>query len=329
MRIQKVALILTVLITVLVAGASSSVARAKASGPLVRACDARTLSASWQNMPAMESSGGFVYLTNRSGAPCDFEAPPQVRLFPDTGQDYQAHARCARCAGAVPVAYRVDTGAGVIRQLVVMPGQRVSLGIQWSNWCGHSIAATPVLDLKLTNKRLPVVLHGPVCVNRSAPSVLSINGSYDLAGGVGVRAGLADLRFLIQSEITSYYYLGVDRHRYGGLCDAFAPFGRPSCGKLAAGYRHTAHVTIDRLAVPLYLIGKGHPHAVYTCVGIQLTARQTDGSITSYGGWYLMKQQVSSIQRTWIDLPGSMILRDGGLAILSRESCQGHVPPAG
>lgn len=62
----------------------------------------------------------------------------------------------------------------------------------------------------------------------------------------------------------------------------------------------------------------------YTCVGIRLTARQTDGTTSYYGGWYMTR--ATSVADTALYLPGSHITINGALWTVDRPTCRGGVP---
>jgi hypothetical protein len=97
---------------------------------------------------------------------------------------------------------------------------------------------------------------------------------------------------------------------------------KPAYKAFAAGYRNTAHVTINVVATPLY---RTRRHGLaYTCVGIRFTALSTAGRGTGYGGWYLVATRG---QMDFSIVPArSAIHVNGGLVLPTGAACAGTVP---
>ena len=120
------------------------------------------------------------------------------------------------------------------------------------------------------------------------------------------------------------YYRFVDEHRWSAAYD-IAVDQRASFARFVAGCRDTVHVTIDLLAVPTYRVPYGG--AVYTCVGIHLTAQQRGGAVRPYRGWIMAKARNAS--QAYVVIGGSAIGLGGKPVIPTRTTCSAHVPHSG
>ena len=97
------------------------------------------------------------------------------------------------------------------------------------------------------------------------------------------------------------HYRYVNEHHWSAAYD-IAVDQRASFARFVAGYRDTAHVAIDLLAVPTYRVPYGG--AVYACVGIHLAA-QRGGAVRPYGGWIMAEARSAS--QAYVVIGGSVI----------------------
>jgi photosystem II stability/assembly factor-like uncharacterized protein len=175
-----------------------------------------------------------------------------------------------------------------------------------------SFPATPLVRATIS---LMVLLIGSTSVPVRASSVLTSMASFESSSSTLLQAPEAVIRA---------YYDAINQRSYRRAYSYLAPYGRPPYSPWAAGYNATVHVNITHLIDPGYRIRA--IGATYTCLGVQLLARHSDGTVLDFGGWYLMQ----ALNRTaWrIMLPGSNIIQGGVVHAPSRTTCEVQLPPS-
>jgi hypothetical protein len=268
-------------------------------------CTAVQLTATifWQG--ATGSLAGPILLTNRGHAPCSLTGKPNVALRGD-GQN-------------LPV-QRVSIGSSdlqmPVQHLVLIPGARADVQLQWLNWCGRSFpgGVRPVIRIDHTTVRPK--WQGPArlgvatarCDAPDAPSLLYV-GPYEPFDDP------------LAWTVDTYYDAIADGH----LTSAYhqlALAGRPAYQRFVLGYRGTTRVVLDLLAAPGYQIRRGQD--TYSCIAIHLTADQRDGLIERYGGWYMAEEDAHGV--TSLILAGSSIRRDSPAMLPSAALCSARIP---
>jgi hypothetical protein len=255
--------------------------------------------AAWQG--ATGSLVGGITIVNRGPTACAVSGRPGVVIRGSNGNIARTIERPARAFEGAPVG-----------TTVLVPGQRAFVFVLWMNFCDR---IRPPLSLVVMLPRGAGHLVAPVarpagtarCNVPDTPSSLAV-GPFDPAYDPGVSAIRTYYRFVDEHRWSAAYDIAVDQQ---------APFAR-----FVAGYRDTAHVAIDLLAVPTYRVPYGG--ATHACVGIHLTAQQRTGAVWPYGGWIMA--EVRSASQAYVVIGGSVIRPGGKPVIPTHTTCSAHVP---
>lgn len=277
--------------------------------PSVRTCNATALrvSVSWQGVAG--TVAGTVVLRNAGKPPCVLAGFPRVTLTAQGGALQIQQQRSPAALAGFPV-----------ESTELLPGQASEAYVQWENLC-HSVSAPVRLEITLSNGgRLEAQPpHQP--------------GRY--GGTIDPRCGRPKNRsFLLVSSfqpasnpavvgLLSYYDL-INRRDYA---DAYALTADPGTTRatFAAGYRGTVHTSVARIAVPTYRVHRAH--AAYVCIGLLLSATQSNSALRYYSGWTLM--QVRDGKVASVVIGGSRMSLGGDLIVPSRGTCAAAIPLTG
>ena len=268
----------------------------------LRACRAADLRASSYFQGATGSMAGGVAITNRSASVCVISGRPHIQLQDTKGR-------------ILPTVYHAGSGDGQgapVQSTELVPRARALAFVVWQNWCGHAAPAVALLvTLPGSGDRL-IVRAGELgtarCDAPHQPSTLSV-APFQPAPA-------------IPSETIRQYYAEINQRRYDAAYRYLAASGRAPRPAFSRGYQRTIHVTLERLAIPAYIIHR--TGADYTCAGIQFQAHQRSGSVVEYGGWYLVQVRLQSDGH--LVLSGSVIHRNSSLTVPTRGNCAGHIP---
>jgi hypothetical protein len=271
---------------------------------LPRPCTLADLQATSSFQGATGTILGSLVLTNRSGSMCWVSGRPHIHLVGHGGRALSLDYRFA------PVYFN----GGWVRIVQIPAGRAVNAPVQWFNWCGGLVRFVRLV-VRLPRQRGQLQAPfggGTACMDRHKPSIVAFG-----AFTPGVLPPTADNPWLS----LVLYYSQINTRHYHLAYRGIEPVGRPPYRAFVASYRTTTSIQLDRLVVPPYRIQQaGHR---YTCVGIQLTAQQRDGTQLRSGGWYLMEIERFAAR---IVLPGSRIARKGPLIVPTRAACARSIP---
>lgn len=272
----------------------------------VSTCSAGALrvSVSWQGV--MGSIAGTVVLRNDGRAVCVLAGFPRVSIVGRHGKVAVQNQRSPAAPSGFPV-----------ESTKLVPGQASDVFVQWENLCRR--VSSPIhLTLALSNGGRLVAepsaqptFYGdpsdPRCGQANGSSLLLVS-SFQPAPGPGV-VGLLS------------YYDFLNRRDYS---DAYAMTVAPGAthAQFVSGYRQAVHVAVLRIAVPIYRVR--HGGSAYACVGMILSATQTDGELRFYGGW--MMTEVRDGKVASVVIGGSRMRLGGQLAVPPRPVCAAAIP---
>ncbi len=124
-------------------------------------------------------------------------------------------------------------------------------------------------------------------------------------------------------DVLHSFYNAIDRREYerafGYLYNL--PGDIPNFAVFKSGYDATFEDTVSLIA-PRYQ--NGAADSADTCVGFALTARQTNGAVKQFGGWYMVKSTTgrSAVHGGWrIVMDGSHITEGGHAAVPPQSQC--------
>lgn len=256
----------------------------------------------------MGSISGTITLRNQRSVNCLLTGFPRVSVLARGGRvpTDELHS------SAGPAGFSVG-GTELV------PGQSSQVFVQWENLCRP---ARPPMRLAIT---LPTgdQLIAPL----SEPDMYARYG-----GSLDPRCGRADRpSFLLVSSFQPPFDPGVvnllglyDMINRRDYVDAYATVVDPGVtrAQFADGYRRTAHVAVMRIAVPTYRIHRGD--AAYACIGIELSAKQIDGSRRAYGGWIMSAVRQNKVSTVVIG--GSHLRLHGALMVPPMQTCAAAIP---
>lgn len=241
-------------------------------------------------------------ITNRSASACVISGRPHIQLQDTKGR-------------ILPTVYYAGSGDGQgapVQSTELFLHARALAFVVWQNWCGRS---APVIALQInlpgSGDHLIARVGEPVtppCEVPHQPSTLSV-APFQPAP-------------TIASQTIRQYYAEINQRQYDAAYRYLAAGGRAPLPAFSRGYQRTIHVTLERLAIPAYIIHR--TGADYTCAGIQFQAHQRSGSVVEYGGWYLVQVRLQS--DGYLVLSGSVIHRNSSLTVPTRGNCAGHIP---
>lgn len=124
------------------------------------------------------------------------------------------------------------------------------------------------------------------------------------------------------ASVLERYYDAVNRRDYKRAFgyNLFLPGDQPDYARFAQGYAATSSTRLTRLTSMPYL-NTANSHAT-TCLGFELAARQLDGTIRRYGGWYMLARGAGQNHTP----NGWRIVMSGSRSVLGSRAT---VPPQG
>lgn len=270
-------------------------------------CRASQLAARGGFQGATGSLAGGVVLTNRGKRPCVLSGTPGVQL--------ESRGRPLPVT-ALRLTHAFSSNGAPVGRVEVLPGGKAFVQLWWSNWCGRAIAAPFRIAInwpgggRLSIAPLPLAgpgrVPGPRCDSPGSRSTLMIGSFQPPANSPG-------------AEIQAYYQ-DINAHLYSYAYLDVAPPGRPLYRAFAAGYAGTRHVALDEVVLPSYRVRQAG--TTYACVGVRLSARQSNGAVLHFGGWYMA---VTANDWRSLLLPGSMIRLGAPALAPSRTVCARHI----
>ena len=122
-------------------------------------------------------------------------------------------------------------------------------------------------------------------------------------------------------DVLHSFYNAINRHEYQRAFGYLAvlPDDKPDFDRFKAGYDYTVEDTVS-----LYPAGYQNTvnGAAATCVGFALTAHQTDGAVTRFGGWYMARNTIGSNGGWRIVMDWSHIKEGSPAAIPTQAQCK-------
>lgn len=242
---------------------------------------------------------GAITVTNKSSHACTVRGRPAVTITAQAGH-------------VTGISERALSIPSALEAVELVPGQQASVEIGWSNYCGLQHGPFHLLmRFAGWNRAVATAISGrpfaPACLAKSRGSTLFVGTMWPLHNQ--------------PSDAVITYYPFISGKRYD-LAREYLGGKRPSRQELARQYRNTRRIQLQLLGVPLYRIVR---HRVaYTCVSTEFVALLRNGSVTQYGGWYMVASGGPTDHK--LVLQGSRIRTAGIPEIPDRVVCSAHIP---
>jgi hypothetical protein len=275
-------------------------------------CTAAGLRASLFLQGATGSLVGSIIFTNRGNFACGLSGRPSIRLT--DGHD--------RALAITYVPANGDMQGTPVGTTELVPGTHADVFVQWQNWCHGSMVGPVTFVATLPHGGgVLKVTPGPGGQGRAAGPRCDVPGRPSILSVAPFEPG-----YNVPTQTIRDYYQAINSHRYHAAYIYVASMGRAAFPVFARGYRDTALVLLDRLAVPGYPLGDtiGSSAVSYTCVGLEMHVRRTRGSSIEFGGWYMVQVKLQSTG--YLVLPGSSIAPNRALTVPSRSDCARAIP---